>query len=83
MAAREAVGSDIVIIAGMDTLQSLRREQAVGRLEATRECEAEIGFLERVRWREEAVRVSCAVRIPVLLDMVYRGSTPDISREKA
>lgn len=83
VAARKSVGSDIVIIARTDALQKYGWEEAIKRLKAARECGADVGFLEGVRTKEEASNAAKALDFPLLLNMVYGGSTPAISATEA
>ena len=54
VAARHAVGSDIVIIARTDALQSLGYNDSIARLRLAREAGADVGFLEGITGKEEA-----------------------------
>lgn len=56
-AARERLGSDIVLIARTDALAELGFDEAVGRLKAAVEAGADVVFLEGMRSVEEMRRV--------------------------
>jgi 2-methylisocitrate lyase-like PEP mutase family enzyme len=80
VAAREAVGSDIVIIARTDALQSLGYDKALMRLKLAQEAGADVAFLEGITSKEEGRRVVRDLAPwPVLLNMVEHGATPSIS----
>ena len=84
VAAREAAKSDIAIIARTDALQSQGWDDAIERLRSARECGADAGFLEGIRTKDEAARVAKELDgFPLLLNMVYGGSTPAISAKEA
>ena len=75
--ARKALGSDIVIIARTDALQTHDFDEAVRRLKAAVAAGADVGFLEGVTTAEEAREV-CRLMAPtpMLLNMVEHGATP-------
>lgn len=82
--ARQRIGSDIVVIARTDSLQSFGYEEALARLKAAREAGADVGFLEGVSSRDMAARaVKDLAPWPLLLNMVEHGSTPSISAGEA
>jgi 2-methylisocitrate lyase-like PEP mutase family enzyme len=84
VAARHAVGSDIVIIARTDALQSLGYSDSIARLRLAREAGADVGFLEGITNKEEArVVVRDLAPWPILLNMVEHGATPSISVDEA
>ena len=83
VAARKSMGSDMVIVARTDALQKHGWDEAVKRLRAARECGADVGFLEGIRTKDEATRAAEALKFPLLLNMVYGGSTPPISAAEA
>ena len=83
VSARKSIGSDIVIIARTDALQKYGWEEAIRRLNAAKECGADVGFLEGIRSKEEAAKATQALKFPLLLNMVYGGATPDISVAEA
>ena len=55
-AARTRLGSDIVIIARTDALQSLGFDEAVRRLRAAVEAGADVAFLEGMRTKDDMSR---------------------------
>ncbi|KAF6810538.1 carboxyphosphonoenolpyruvate [Colletotrichum plurivorum] len=76
-AARQRLGSDIVIIARTDALQTHGFDEAVRRLEVAVEAGADMGFLEGVKTAEEAREVCRRLApTPMLLNMVEHGATP-------
>jgi 2-methylisocitrate lyase-like PEP mutase family enzyme len=84
VAARHAVGSDIVIIARTDALQSLGYSDSIARLRLAREAGADVGFLEGITNKEEArAVVRDLAPWPILLNMVEHGATPSISVDEA
>jgi 2-methylisocitrate lyase-like PEP mutase family enzyme len=83
VAARKEMGSDVVIIARSDALNTLGFEEAIRRLKAARAHGADAGFLYGVRTKEEAAKVVKELNFPALLNMTYGGSTPDISVNEA
>ncbi|KIW69082.1 hypothetical protein PV04_04980 [Phialophora macrospora] len=82
--AREAIASDIVIIARTDALQTHSFDEAVRRLQAAFEAGADVAFLEGLTSREEARKV-CEMLAPrpVLLNMVEHGATPSLTPQEA
>jgi 2-methylisocitrate lyase-like PEP mutase family enzyme len=83
-AARKARGSDIVIIARTDALQSLGYDESIRRLKAAKEAGADVAFLEGLTTKEEARQaVRDLAPMPVLLNMVEHGATPNISVAEA
>jgi len=84
VAARHAIGSDIVIIARTDSLQSLGYDEALLRLKLAQKAGADVGFLEGVTSKKEARQVvQDLAPWPVLLNMVEHGATPSISVSEA
>ncbi|KAJ5888387.1 Carboxyvinyl-carboxyphosphonate phosphorylmutase [Penicillium taxi] len=82
--ARQRMGSDIVVIARTDSLQSLGYEESVARLKAARDAGADVGFLEGISSREMARQaVQDLAPWPLVLNMVEHGSTPSISAAEA
>ncbi|KAM0346979.1 hypothetical protein HYE67_007900 [Fusarium culmorum] len=74
---RKELGSDIVIIARTDALQTHSFDEAISRLQAAVKAGADIGFLEGITTEEEAREV-CEIMAPtpMLLNMVEHGATP-------
>lgn len=75
--ARQQIGSDLVIIARTDALQTHGFDEAVARLKAAAQAGADVAFLEGVTTAVEA-REACRQLhpTPVLLNMVEHGATP-------
>lgn len=83
-ALRSKTGQDIIIIARTDSLQSLGYEAAVDRLRRSREAGAEVAFLEGITSMEQCERVCKDLEgMPVLLNMVSGGVTPELSVDEA
>ncbi|KIW01024.1 uncharacterized protein PV09_07540 [Verruconis gallopava] len=84
VAARKRIGSDIVIIARTDALQSLGYDAAIQRLKAARDAGADVAFLEGMTDKEMCRRaVKDLAPWPSLLNMVEYGVTPIISADEA
>lgn len=82
--ARKQLGSDIVIIARTDALQTHGFDEAVARLEAAVRAGADVGFLEGVTSEREAREVcKLLAPTPMLLNMVENGATPSWTPEQA
>lgn len=82
--ARQRMGSDIVVMARTDGLQSLGYEESLARLQAARDAGADVGFLEGISSRDMARQaVRDLAPWPLLLNMVEHGSTPAISAAEA
>lgn len=75
--ARRRIGSDIVIIARTDALQTHGLDEAIARLKAAASAGADVAFLEGITTEEQA-RGACEALAPtpVLLNMVQHGATP-------
>ncbi|KXJ97460.1 Pyruvate/Phosphoenolpyruvate kinase-like domain-containing protein [Microdochium bolleyi] len=83
-AAREAMESDIVIIARTDSLQSLGYEAAIERLKAARDAGADVVFLEGMTTKEQmASVVKDMAPTPCFLNMVSGGVTPLVDSSEA
>lgn len=83
-AARERMGSDVVIIARTDALQSLGYEGALARLRAAVEAGADMAFLEGVRTKEDMARITKDMApTPCMLNMVAGGVTPLLNTDEA
>lgn len=82
--ARDAMGSDMLIIARTDARADSGFHEAVDRLKGAVECGVDALFLEAMQSREECVE---AVKIfqgtPMLLNMVGAGKTPQMTVSKA
>jgi 2-methylisocitrate lyase-like PEP mutase family enzyme len=82
--ARRRIGSDIIIIARTDALQSYGYDEAISRLRLAHAAGADLAFLEGITSREEARRaVTDLAPMPCLLNMVEHGATPSISAGEA
>jgi 2-methylisocitrate lyase-like PEP mutase family enzyme len=75
--ARKEVGSDMVIIARTDALQTHGLEEAIFRLRAAAHAGADVLFLEGINNADQA-REACKTLAPtpMLLNMVEHGATP-------
>lgn len=82
--ARKKLGSDMVIIARTDALQTDGFDESVSRLKAAIAAGADVAFLEGVTTEQEA-RAVCKelAPTPVLLNMVEHGATPSWTPEEA
>ncbi|KAF2727283.1 oxaloacetase-like protein [Polyplosphaeria fusca] len=82
--ARERVGSDIVIVARTDALQTFGFDESVRRLKAAASSGADVVFLEGLMSKEEGRKI-CEVMCPtpVLLNMVEHGATPTMTPQEA
>lgn len=82
--ARDRLGSDIVIIARTDALQTHNFDEAIRRLQAAFAAGADVAFLEGLTTLEEC-RKTCEILAPkpVLLNMVEFGATPSITPQEA
>ncbi|ORY69991.1 Pyruvate/Phosphoenolpyruvate kinase-like domain-containing protein [Pseudomassariella vexata] len=83
-AARKEMGSDIMIIARTDSLQSLGYEEAVRRLKAAVEAGADVAFLEGMTTKEDMANVvKDMAPTPCFLNMVSGGVTPLVNADEA
>ncbi|KAK1699812.1 Pyruvate/Phosphoenolpyruvate kinase-like domain-containing protein [Colletotrichum godetiae] len=82
--ARRKIGSDIVVIARTDAIQTHGFDEALRRLRAAVEAGADVAFLEGVTSAEQA-RTACKdlAPTPVLLNMVEHGATPSWTAAEA
>ncbi|KAL2846325.1 Pyruvate/Phosphoenolpyruvate kinase-like domain-containing protein [Aspergillus pseudodeflectus] len=84
VAARKQLGSDLVVIARTDALQTDGFDEAIVRLKAAVEAGADVAFLEGVTSADEAREVCRLLSpTPVLLNMVENGATPSWTPEEA
>jgi 2-methylisocitrate lyase-like PEP mutase family enzyme len=75
--ARKRLGSDLVIIARTDALQTHGFNEAVSRLKAAVSAGADVAFLEGITSADESREVCRQLApTPVLLNMVEHGATP-------
>ncbi|KFY08662.1 hypothetical protein V492_06019 [Pseudogymnoascus sp. VKM F-4246] len=82
--ARQAIGSDIIIIARTDSLQSHGYDEALLRLRAAQDAGADVAFLEGLTSTDQCRQiVKDMAPFPVLLNMVEYGATPSISVSEA
>jgi 2-methylisocitrate lyase-like PEP mutase family enzyme len=81
---RHKIQSDILIIARTDSRQGQGFDEAIGRLKGAVEAGADAVFLEALTTKEEC-RKTCEMMgdVPVLLNMVPKGVTPEMSVEEA
>ncbi|KAF5018932.1 hypothetical protein F66182_9074 [Fusarium sp. NRRL 66182] len=81
---RKRIGSDIVVIARTDALQTHGFDESVRRLKAAFKAGADVAFLEGIETTEQA-REACKqlAPMPVLLNMVEHGATPSWSVAEA
>ena len=74
---------DFVIIARTDSRAVLGFEEAVRRANAALEAGADMVFVEAPQTLEEVAAVPRLVKGPCLLNIVWRGKTPDLSLSEA
>jgi len=83
-AAKDALQSDIVLIARTDALQLHGYDECIKRLKVAREIGADVGLLEGYTSKEMAAQaVQDLAPWPLLLNMVENGSTPVITTVEA
>jgi 2-methylisocitrate lyase-like PEP mutase family enzyme len=70
---------DFVIIARTDARAVLGFDEAIRRANAALEAGADVAFVEAPQTLEEVAAVPRLVRGPCLLNVVWRGKTPDIA----
>ncbi|KIW13613.1 hypothetical protein PV08_08803 [Exophiala spinifera] len=82
---RKRLGSDIVIIARTDALQSLGLGESLSRLDAAIDAGADVAFLEAITKREELVAVCSRFkgRAPIMYGMVQGSSAYKVTIEEA
>lgn len=81
---RVRIGSDIVIIARTDALQTHDYVEAIGRLKMAIAAGADVAFFEGITSREQARQVCQDLApAPVLLNMVEHGATPSFTPTEA
>ncbi|CAG8975175.1 hypothetical protein HYALB_00004236 [Hymenoscyphus albidus] len=82
--AKDAMNSDIVLIARTDALQMLGYDECVKRLKVARSLGADVGLLEGYTSKEMAAQaVKDLAPWPLLLNMVENGATPIITTAEA
>ena len=74
---------DFVIIARTDARAVLGFEEAIGRANAALAAGADMAFVEAPQTLEEVLAVPRMVKGPCLLNVVWRGKTPDIAFAEA
>jgi 2-methylisocitrate lyase-like PEP mutase family enzyme len=77
------VDPDFLIIARTDSRASLGFEEAIRRANAAIEAGADMAFVEAPQTLEETAAVPALVKGPCMLNMVWRGKTPDLSIAEA
>lgn len=77
------IDPDFLIIARTDSRAVLGFEEAVRRANAALEAGADMAFVEAPQTLEETSSVPKLVKGPCLLNMVWRGKTPDLSLSEA
>ncbi|KAG9242433.1 Phosphoenolpyruvate/pyruvate domain-containing protein [Calycina marina] len=82
--ARNAMGSDMLIIARTDSRQTYGFDEAVARLKEAVTAGADVVFLEAAASKEECENVVKIFHpVPCMLNMVPKGVTPDMSIKEA
>jgi 2-methylisocitrate lyase-like PEP mutase family enzyme len=74
---------DFVVIARTDARAVLGFEEAVRRANAALDAGADVAFVEAPQTLEEVAAVPRLVKGPCLLNVVWRGKTPDIAFDDA
>jgi len=74
---------DFLLIARTDSRAVLGFEEAIRRANAALEAGADMAFVEAPQTREEVAAIPRLVGGPCLLNVVWRGKTPDISLDDA
>lgn len=74
---------DFLIIARTDARAVLGFEEAIRRANASLDAGADMAFVEAPESIEEVAEVPRLVRGPCLLNIVWRGKTPDVSVDEA
>ncbi|KAH8692802.1 putative isocitrate lyase/malate synthase [Talaromyces proteolyticus] len=83
---RRQLGSDIVIIARTDALQSLGFDEALVRLKEAVAIGADVAFMEAIQTREQAIQVCNAFKeagTPVMYGMVQGSKSPHFTVQEA
>jgi 2-methylisocitrate lyase-like PEP mutase family enzyme len=81
VAARQ--NADLLLIARTDARAVLGIDEAVRRANASLEAGADMAFVEAPQSREEVAAVPRLVKGPCLLNVVWRGKTPDVPFDEA
>ena len=74
---------NFLIIARTDSRAVLGYEEAIRRANAAIEAGADMAFVEAPQTLEETANVPKLVKGPCMLNMVWKGKTPDLSMEEA
>lgn len=74
---------DFLLIARTDARAVLGFEEAIRRANAALDAGADMAFVEAPQTREEVEAVPRRVKGPCLLNVVWRGKTPDVSLDDA
>jgi len=74
---------DFLLIARTDSRAVLGFEEAIRRANAALEAGADMAFVEAPQTREEVAAIPRLVEGPCLVNVVWRGKTPDISLDDA
>jgi 2-methylisocitrate lyase-like PEP mutase family enzyme len=82
-AASARVDRAFLIIARTDSRAVLGFEEAIRRANAALEAGADMAFVEAPQSRDEVAAVPRLVKGPCMLNMVWRGKTPDLSIAEA
>ena len=82
-AASARIDADFLIIARTDSRAVLGFEEAIRRANAALDAGADMAFVEAPQTQEEVAAVPRLVKGPCLLNMVWRGRTPDVSIAEA
>jgi 2-methylisocitrate lyase-like PEP mutase family enzyme len=77
------VDPDFLVIARTDSRAVLGFEEAIRRANAAIEAGADMAFVEAPQTLEETQAVPKLVKGPCMLNMVWRGKTPDLSLSEA
>jgi 2-methylisocitrate lyase-like PEP mutase family enzyme len=77
------VDPNFLIIARTDSRAVLGYEEAIRRANAALEAGADMAFVEAPQTLEETANVPKLVKGPCMLNMVWKGKTPDLSMEEA
>ena len=77
------VDKDFLVIARTDSRAVLGFEEAIRRADAAIEAGADMAFVEAPQTLEETTAVPKLVKGPCMLNMVWKGKTPDLSLEEA
>ena len=77
------VDPNFLIIARTDSRAVLGYEEAIRRANAALEAGADMAFVEAPQTLDETANVPKLVKGPCMLNMVWKGKTPDLSMEEA